>query len=585
MSNNRNIPGRVPGAAVTFTVKIDGNQIPRSYEVYAVTVIKAANRIPQAKVTLIDGEPAKESFAASNDSLFLPGAAIEIYAGHQSQEDCIYKGIIVKHGISVRKNGSSQLKLDCRDIAMRMTLGRKAAIYTEVKDTDVATQLFGNYNVSIAEKEETTYKHAELVQYDCSDWDFILERMDVNGKLVIVNDGAVSVKAPSFKPDPVLTLQYGATILEFTAEMDARTQLAGVKATGWSPADQQLLEVDAQAPTGIKEPGNVASSKLADVTGLPELVLRHGGNLTREELQAWANTAWQKSMLAKICGTVMFDGFAGIKPGDLVQLQGMGDRFNGKHFISGIRHDISNGGWTTTAQLGMDKEWYAQQITCSERIAASSLLPQIHGLQTGVVTRLKKDPLGEDRVQVKIPTINASDGLWARIATLDAGKDSGTFFRPDIDDEVIVGFISNDPRQAVILGMLNSSRKPAPVAATDENKEKGFYSDSKMKVVFQEEDKSILIETPGGNSMLLSEKDKGITIQDQNGNKLVMNQDGIALQTAKKLSFNSSGGDVETAGLNIKHAAKSQFKAEGTTGIELSSSAVAKLKGSLVQIN
>ncbi|RFS19327.1 type VI secretion system tip protein VgrG [Chitinophaga silvatica] len=584
MSNTRTIPNRVAGAAVTFSIRINGKEIPRSYEVYAVTVIKEANRIPQAKVTLIDGTPAKESFAASNDTLFVPGAAIEIFAGHQSQEDCIYKGIVIKHGISIRKNGSSQLQLDCRDSAVLMTLTKNAAVYSDMKDTDIASKIFNKYQLSLNVSKETTYKHPELIQYDSTDWDFLLERMDVNGRLVFVNDGKAVIGVPSFSDDPILTLQYGATILSLNAEMDARTQLTGVTATTWSPADQALLEVQAQTPASIKEPGNFTASQLANVTK-NALTLRHGGNLPREELQSWANAAWQKAMLAKITGNVTFDGFAGIKPGDLLQIQGVGDRFNGKHFVSGIRHDISNGGWTTTAQLGMDKAWYAQQIAHNNS-TPTSLLPLVHGLQTGIVAQLQKDPLNEDRVLVKIPMVDAvAEGVWARIATLDAGKDSGTFFRPDIDDEVIVGFIANDPRQAVILGMLNSSKKPAPVTAKDENKEKGYYSDSKMKVVFQEGDKSILMETPAGNSVLLSEKDKGITLQDQNGNKLVMNQDGISIQTAKKITLSSSGGDVETAGLNIKHAAKVQFKAEGTAGMELSSSAIAKLKGSIVQIN
>jgi len=38
-------------------------------------------------------------------------------------------------------------------------------------------------------------------------------------------------------------------------------------------------------------------------------------------------------------------------------------------------------------------------------------------------------------------------------------------------------------------------------------------------------------------------------------------------------------------GENITNTAQASFKADGTAGIELTSSAIAKLKGSLVQIN
>ena len=83
-------------------------------------------------------------------------------------------------------------------------------------------------------------------------------------------------------------------------------------------------------------------------------------------------------------------------------------------------------------------------------------------------------PDGEDRVQVRVPVINSQDdGLWARVATLDAGENRGSFFRPEIGDEVVLGFLNDDPRDPIILGMLNSSAKPAPITASIRLSRKG----------------------------------------------------------------------------------------------------------------
>ncbi|HEV8283021.1 MAG TPA: type VI secretion system tip protein VgrG [Chitinophagaceae bacterium] len=581
MTNDRIIPEKVKGAAVTFTVKIDGQAIPRTFEVFSINVLKEANRVPFAKLTLIDGDPAKEKFLASSDALFVPGKKIELFAGHQSKEDLLFKGIIIKHAIAIRRNGSSQLKLECRDIAFQMTLGKKSFQFKDLTDSNIASDLFSKYKLSVSKIEDTSTKHPEMIQHNCSDWDFVLTRMDVNGKLVLVNDGKVEVKAPDFSANPELTLQYGATIHEFDAEMDARNQYAEVKALSWDPAAQEVVEVNGQAPNAVKENGDISGNQLADITGLKEYLLRHGGNITREELQSWANACRQKSLMAKIRGRVSFDGYAKIKPGDLIELKGLSERFNGKIFVAGVRHDISNGGWETTVQFGIDPQWFSEKFSNH-----ASLLPAIQGLHTAVVAQLEKDPKGEDRILVKIPMIDmTAEGIWARIATLDAGEKRGSFFRPDIGDEVLVGFINNDPRDAIVLGMLNSSKKPSPLQAKNDNKEKGFFFKNKMKILFHEEDKSMTFETPKGNKIILSEKDKGITIKDQNGNKLIMNKDGITMESAKKLIIKASGGDIESEGQNIKQKAKAQFKAEGSGGIELTSSAIAKLKGSLVQIN
>ena len=54
----------------------------------------------------------------------------------------------------------------------------------------------------------------------------------------------------------------------------------------------------------------------------------------------------------------------------------------------------------------------------------------------------KDDPDKEFRVEVKIPAVTPRDGtLWARLCSPDAGKGRGFFFRPEVGDEVVVGFL------------------------------------------------------------------------------------------------------------------------------------------------
>src|SRR5450759_1940124 len=172
MANDQTIPEKVKGAAVTFTVKVDGQAIPPTFQVYNINVTKEANRIPAAKLTVIDGEPSKTDFSISSAAIFLPGKEIELFAGHQSNEDSIFKGIIIKHGIVIRKNGASQLSLECKDKSFKMTMGRKSAYYADRKDSDIASTLLGNYGLIVDSIEDTKKKFPEMVQYDISDWEF-----------------------------------------------------------------------------------------------------------------------------------------------------------------------------------------------------------------------------------------------------------------------------------------------------------------------------------------------------------------------------------------------------------------------------
>ena len=113
----------------------------------------------------------------------------------------------------------------------------------------------------------------------------------------------------------------------------------------------------------------------------------------------------------------------------------------------------------------------------------------MHGLQVGIVTELAGDPGKEHRIRVKVPLAGMDEqGVWARVATLDAGDQRGTVFRPEKDDEVVLGFFHDDPAQPVVLGMLHSSAKAPPIEPTDDNDEKGYVSRSKIALAVRRQE-------------------------------------------------------------------------------------------------
>jgi uncharacterized protein involved in type VI secretion and phage assembly len=276
----------------------------------------------------------------------------------------------------------------------------------------------------------------------------------------------------------------------------------------------------------------------------------------------------------------------------MVKLEGVGNRFKGKAFVTGVKQEMGNGIWDTHIQFGLDPMRYAFIHNDMPDAPAAGLTGGVHGLQVGVVVQLQNDPDGEDRIRVKIPVIdNNGQGIWTRMASLDAGADRGAFFRPEIGDEVIVGFINDDPRDAVVLGMLNSSAKPAPLNAQDVNHEKGFTTRSKMHLLFNDDKKTITIDTPAGNSITIDEQGMKIQIKDQNSNTITMDTSGIKIESPKNVEI-KAGVNLTlaaTASLSIGGASLG-VKADGNLTMEgalakLSAQGIAEISGSLVKIN
>ncbi|MBN2486385.1 MAG: type VI secretion system tip protein VgrG [Bacteroidales bacterium] len=584
MSESRIIPTQGETDLATFTILIDGNAIGGDYGIDTIFVAKSVNKIPTARLTLFDGSVSQETFELSSGDMFVPGKEVEIKGGYHNDEDTIFKGIIIKQSIEAKRNKPSKIILDLKDESVKLTIGRKSKYFEEVTDSDIIEEIIGEYSLE-SDIEATDVNHAEMVQHHVTDWDFLVSRAEVNGKLVFVDDGSIKVCAPDMSAEPLVELAYGHNVIEFEAGMDARDQFTAVKGTSWDIANQSLVESEGEDP-GLTEQGNFTATELADVIGLSEFQLQHSGKVADDELKAWADAQFLRSRLAKIQGKVIIQGYSDIKPGHIITLAGFGERFNGSAFVSSVAHNVTNQtNWTTDICFGLDKNWFANIYDNIGDKAAGGLLPSVHGLQIGIVTNIHEDPDGEERIRVRLPVIdNENDGVWARLTTFDAGSSRGMIYRPEIDDEVIVGFLNDDPRDPIILGSVYSSAHPAPLAADEENKAKGIVTKSEMKLVFDDDKVSFTIETPNGNKVILSEDEGSILIEDENGNKVELMSDGINIESAGDVNITASG-DINLEGTNINVKASAQLKSEGSAGAEVSSSGQTVVKGSIVMLN
>jgi Rhs element Vgr protein len=591
MNDDRIIPINGPASAVTHTLLVDGSEVSPTVEVLSIVTEREANRIPSARLSLRDGDAAAEDFPLSNGAEFAPGRELEIKVGYASDETTIFKGIIVKHGIKVRGRGSSALVVECRDAAVKMTVGRKSRYFVDKTDSEVMEQIIGEHGLS-ADVASTEVTHPDTVQYHASDWDYLVSRADANGLLVITTDGTVSVQAPRLDGSADFAVRFGDTIYEFDADIDARRQYQSVRAYAWDYSAQELLRREGTAPSPTSAQGNLSESDLSDVIGLEELSLRHTGRLDGQEIQVWADAHLVRSSLAKIVGRVKIRGFAAIRPGQLIEINGVGERFSGTAFVAATRHEIVRGAWYTDVQFGLPPQRFARRQGITE-VAAAGLVPAVHGLHIGIATRLEGDPDGEDRIQVRLPLVDPdADGIWARWACPDAGADRGVFFRPEIGDELIVGFLDQDPRDPVVLGMVHSSQHAAPIPLSDDNHEKGIVTRSGMRVHFDDDKKVITVDTPGGNSAVLSDDEQSIKLEDQHGNSVTLDSGGITLD-GSKITLKAQQGVAIEAGTDLKAESRTnteikagaQLKVEGTAGANFETSAIATIKGSLVQIN
>jgi Rhs element Vgr protein len=585
---------------VRVTILSKGQALPDDAEVLSVEVTRAANRIPSARIVLLDDSDSDEAqrFALSEGELFAPGAAITIKVGYGSAEDEIFSGVVIRHGVRIGPFGRGRLVVDCRDKAVAMTVGRKCANYVDQSDADILTKLIGAHGLQ-SDVAATTVTHKELVQYDVSDWDFLLARAEANGLVALVDAGKVTVASPVTSGEAVLGVAYGVDLIEFDGELDARSQLAAVTSVAWDPATQAVLEQEAKPPT-LNAQGNLDAAALAKVVALDSYRMHTAATLDTEGLKAWAAARQLRAGLARVRGHLRFRGSALAKPGTLLDVQGVGKRFDGAAWLSAVTHLIAEGDWTTEAEFGMAPDSLSERGELAAPQAAG-LTAGVSGLQIGVVKKLDEDPEAQYKVQVELPLTQAETaGVWARLATHYGSDGVGSFFIPEIGDEVVLGFLNSDPSHPLILGSLYSSKRKPPYELTAENNTKAVVTRGKLRIEFDDDKKVVTVTTPGNNKIVLSDDGKSILLQDQNSNKVTLDESGITLDSPKDIALKAKGkisleavgnialdskADLKQDALNIASTAKMGYTAKGSASAELSASGQTTVKGAIVMIN
>ncbi len=593
-------PVDITDPTLRYTVKVEGEAIKDYYPVVSISITHELNKISFAEIVLIDGTVESSDFPISESNDLIPGNSIEITAGYGNDpEVSIFSGVIVKQGIRIDSGEAFNLVITCKHKAVNMSFNKTEAQFSKKADSDIIKSIIGKYGLQVT--VDATSPVQEIVfQKLATDWDFILSRAEFYGFVISFDGDKIIIGKPKVNGKAVLRVAFGESLISFKGELNAEFQPKSLQVSSWDLKSQALINSSASEPS-LNSQGNLGAKALSTKLKQTQLNLTSNTPLAKEDLKVWADARLLKLRLSALKGEMSFLGNSSVKPNTLIDLEGVGDRFNGSSYISSVIHTISDGKWLTNALFGLDTKFAYEKPNFSYPEAIGQL-PAIRGLQIATVKKLFEDPDSQNRILISLPS-NAQnqDGIWARMANFYATSSAGSFFLPEIGDEVVIGFLESDPRYPVILGSLySSSKKSILTPADNKNYLKSITTKSKLKISFDDEKKITKIETPGGNSITLSDDGKSIEILDQNNNIMKMTSSGLNLESPKDISIKATGNitldatgklnltskqDIAISGMNIKNEAKIGFSAKGNATAEISASGQTVVKGALVMIN
>jgi len=147
----------------------------------------------------------------------------------------------------------------------------------------------------------------------------------------------------------------------------------------------------------------------------------------------------------------------------------------------------------------------------------------VNGVMSGTVKDVD-DPQGEGRVQVEFTWMEGnSQSYWAPVASAMAGGDRGSFFMPEVGDEVLVAFDRGDVNHPYVIGFLWNGVDKPPTTSVHE---RIIKSKNGHAIRF-------LDSTPSGGSL------GALIIEDAHGNRITLSNGKITIKSVAVLELDA----------------------------------------------
>jgi uncharacterized protein involved in type VI secretion and phage assembly len=160
-------------------------------------------------------------------------------------------------------------------------------------------------------------------------------------------------------------------------------------------------------------------------------------------------------------------------------------------------------------------------------------MSQVNGVVVGLVTSVE-DPEQQGRIKVHFPWLDEGHETdWIRIATLMAGNNRGSFFMPEVGDEVLVAFEHGDARFPYVIGFLWNGQDAPPGSHV---RDRIFKSKNGHQIRF-------LDSTPGSGDQ------GGIVVEDAHHNRITLTNGQIKVQALGVLVLEGASVIINVAGV------------------------------------
>lgn len=402
---------------------------------------------------------------------------------------------------------------------------------------NIATDVVGHFPQNLLQpKISPAYgdTFSYMVQYNESAWQFLSRICATYGEWLYYDGQKLILAAPQGKK---IDLEYGVELQHFSMALQLQPPMFQLKSYDY--INDQVYEgtpSDDGSKAGLNNWGKHTLQKSKSFYDTKPKQWHNQFLTNKKQLDDYVN-ARASSMSSNMVRFSGKSGHPGLAVGGTAHITGSdvyskSSETYGDFTILSVNHYCDGQGHYSNDFVA---------IPSSNKMPPLRGVPEVHCETQSALVTDNNDSDGLGRIRVRFRWMDTDEkSPWLRIAGFHGGSGKGSFFIPEVGEEVIIGFEDDSPTKPFVIGtVFNGSAK------TD-------YSNdgNDMKV----------IRTRSGNHIVMNDKDGSVTVVDQKDNKIqldgsgninITSSDSIVLTSGSSSLSLKKDGTIELTGKNI----------------------------------
>jgi phage protein D len=326
-------------------IKLDGQDVPEvSLGILSLSVYESTEGLYRAEITLgnwgaVDG---------TTDFLYFQrnpidfGKEISISMGEGDTLKEVFCGRISAIEGRFPQQRPPEILILAEDLFQDLRMVRRTRVFEDTTVADVISEVADNHNLA-SEIDTDQTQFSVLAQVNQSDLAFIRQCAREVDAEIWIEDKTLKAKQRASRRHNEIVFKYGQRLFEFSVMADLSQQRTAVEVSGWDVQSKSVVKEKAENSViqGELNDGSSGPQILGDKFGVRLERVVHQVPFSSAEANTMANSVFRQTARKFIKGQARMEGDGRIRVGSYVNLEGVGELFNGAYYVCHCKHSFN----------------------------------------------------------------------------------------------------------------------------------------------------------------------------------------------------------------------------------------------------